>query len=171
MNAERHPSVPSLFDPQRLRAFAHGKATLAELVGMPHEHVRRLCAQGERMLRFGQAAKAVTWLKGVVALAPFDARVHAALGVALLRSKELEGAEVHLRRALAIRPGADDVRVTLAELLLLTRRKPEALEHLRAVPAAGAASRSLPARRASLLLSVHQPRPARGAPARLLSAR
>lgn len=171
MSAACHPSVPSPFDPQRLRAFVHGKATLAELVGIPHVHVRRLCAQGERMLKFGQPARAVTWLKGVVALAPFDARAHAALGVALLRCKGFEGAEVHLRRALEIRAEANDVRVTLAELLLATGRKPEAFKLLQAVVADRAANRSPPGLRAALLLAAHRQLSSSGAPARLLSAR
>lgn len=153
MNPDQRPTPTSPFDPARLSAFAAGQATLAELVGMPAAHVSKLCDRGERLLAAGAAERAATVLRGVVALAPYDARAHALLGVALMKHQVLDAAEVHLRRALEIRQNADDVRVELAELLLLSKRKPEALQLLHGVVANPAARATPPGHRATRLLA------------------
>lgn len=106
------------YHPRHIAEFVEGQRTLAELIGLPKEHLAQLAVRGFALLEANELGKAVEFFRGLVALDPFSAWAHTALGVALLRSDVGDEAEVHLRRALQINPRATDTRVTLAEVLL-----------------------------------------------------
>ncbi|MDX2015987.1 MAG: hypothetical protein SFW67_37680 [Myxococcaceae bacterium] len=112
------PFVVVPYHPAHLAEFVKGDRTLAELIKMPRAKLKALAAKGYQLLAADQVDRAVEFFRGLVALDPYSAWNHTALGVALLRSDAKADAEKHLRRALVINPRAVDTRVTLAELLL-----------------------------------------------------
>jgi Tfp pilus assembly protein PilF len=121
------------YSEQDVLAFIHGHKTLAELEGIPRAAIYRMAQKGFEFLERGDLARAMTVFEGLVALDPYDAWLHTALGVTYQRDDRLMDAERHLRRALAINPFSADARVSLAELLATRGDMKDAAEELRRV--------------------------------------
>lgn len=110
--------------PQAIRAFVGGQATLGEIQGISKEEQYKMAEAGHRHLTAGNWKEANQIFTGLVALDPFDAYFHTALGSALQQQGELEKAESAYGRALEINPfspvayaNRGEVRVQLGKLL------------------------------------------------------
>lgn len=77
---------------------------------------------------------AIEAARRALAITPDDPGIHTNLGVALANIHDTTGAELHLRRALALRPGAAAAGVSLAQVLAQSGRAREAADLLRTLP-------------------------------------
>lgn len=95
-----------------------------------------LALTGERELRDGRLAQAITRFREATALAPDSAEHWLRLGRAQAAAARLSVAESSLRRACALAPGRADIAIALADLLLQQNRADSALEVCRQAVAA-----------------------------------
>jgi Flp pilus assembly protein TadD len=109
-----------------------GKIKILEFTNAPkteYHHVRHLadltaialyhCNHGAELLRAGQTAEALPWLRKAVVIDPELGDAWVDLGVGLRRSGDLEGAEAAYRRALEVNPQGASAYQNLAGLLRL----------------------------------------------------
>jgi protein O-GlcNAc transferase len=85
---------------------------------------------GELLISAGRAAEAVERLRSAVALQPMMAEVHGALGAALEKSADYDGAEASYRRAIELKPDLAEAHNNLGHLLVLRRQLAAAVTHL-----------------------------------------
>ncbi len=85
---------------------------------------------GELLLASGRTADAVDKLRSAVALQPATAELHGALGTALERAADYDGAEACYRKAIEVKPGLSEAHNNLGHLLVLRRQLPTAVTHL-----------------------------------------
>jgi YaiO family outer membrane protein len=81
----------------------------------------------------GDAARAITILREVVAAEPENADAHLQLGLALLAAGKLDDAEASFRRTLAIAPAYEDARIGLARIAQRRGDRAAALQALEPV--------------------------------------
>lgn len=92
------------WDPARLEQFILGKITLGELESFPKKAQYELAEIGYRFIQNGDAERASKIFRGLVALDPYDAYFHTALGVISTLRDDFASAEAHYSRALEIYP-------------------------------------------------------------------
>ncbi len=106
---------------------AGGESGGPETTGVATDGARDPILQGERALREGRYADAITALEAALDREP-RAAVHLLLAQAREACGDEEGAIDELQLALHLRPEDPEVRIALAERLLRTRRRAEALD-------------------------------------------
>jgi tetratricopeptide (TPR) repeat protein len=104
--------------PQRLKQFMTGAITLGELEGIDKETQYRLAKNGHTLMSQGKLAKAKTVFVGLMALDPFDAYFHTALGAIAYQEKDLDTAMTHFDQALEINPFFSTARAHRGEIRL-----------------------------------------------------
>lgn len=112
------------WDPQAIRAFVAGQATLGEVQGISKEEQYKMAEAGYRLLSAGKLEEASQIFTGLCALDPYDAYFHTALGSAEQQKGAYEKAESAYDRALEINPyspvayaNRGEVRVQLGKLI------------------------------------------------------
>jgi Flp pilus assembly protein TadD len=116
-----------------------GKVKILEFTNAPkteYHHVRRLddltsialyhSNHGAELLRAGQTAEALPWLRKAVVIDPDLGDAWVDLGVGLRRAGDLDGAESSYRRALEVNPQGASAYQNLAVLLRLRGHDQEA---------------------------------------------
>ena len=92
------------YDPNRLEAFLAGGITLGDLEGITKDQQYQLAKTGYDFLNEGVLDKAKTVFEGLLALDPYDAYFHTALGSIAQQSGDFEEADERYSRALEINP-------------------------------------------------------------------
>jgi len=90
--------------PQKLKQFITGAITLGELEGIDKETQYKIAKSGHTYLSEGKLKKAKQIYEGLLALDPYDAYFHTALGSVAYQSKELESAMTSFNKAIEINP-------------------------------------------------------------------
>jgi predicted Zn-dependent protease len=118
------------WDPADLEKFILGEITLGELEGIPKSAQYEYAEIGYRFLQQGDKDKAFKIFSGLVALDPYDAYFHTALGVIAQQREAWEDAKRHYDRALEIYPGSPVARANRGEVLLRLGQLAPAAEDL-----------------------------------------
>lgn len=112
------------YDPARVLAFMEGRITLGDLQGIGKDAQYRMAETGFQYLAEGKLDLARDVFEGLLALDPFDAYFHTAMGSVAQQTGELEAAEASYGRALEINPfsatayaNRGEVRVMLGKLV------------------------------------------------------
>ena len=116
--------------PQRLKQFLEGAITLGELEGIDKEVQMKIAKNGFTLLNQGKLNKAKTIFEGLLALDPFDAYFHTALGSIAFRDKDMETALSHFDKALSINPFFSTARAHRGEIRLARNDFTGAIEDL-----------------------------------------
>ena len=116
--------------PQRLKQFMTGAITLGELEGIDKETQYRLAKDGHTLIGQGKLAKAKAVFTGLIALDPFDAYFHTALGSIAYQEKDLDTAMTHFDQAIEINPFFSTARAHRGEIRLSRNELTGAIEDL-----------------------------------------
>lgn len=116
--------------PERVRAFLAGQITLGDLEGIDKQAQYRMAKVGHQYLSEGKLDLAKTVFEGLVALDPFDAYFHTALGSVAQQKGELEEAEARYSRALEINPFSAVALAHRGEVRVLLGKLKEAAEDI-----------------------------------------
>lgn len=116
------PAVPG-WNPVRLEQFLRGQITLGDLEGITKHEQYEMAKIGFSYLTSGKLAQAKTVFEGLLALDPFDAYFHTALGSIAQQEQRYDEAEERYSRALEINPfspvalaNRGEVRITVGRL-------------------------------------------------------
>lgn len=90
--------------PKRLKQFMSGAITLGELEGIDKKTQYQIAKTGHTFLAEGKLEKAKQVYEGLLALDPYDAYFHTAVGSVAYQSKDLEAAILAFDKALEINP-------------------------------------------------------------------
>lgn len=124
------------YNPQRVRAFLKGRITLGDLEGITKQEQYQMAEVGHSYLSSGKLDEAKTVFEGLVALDPFDAYFHTALGSVAQQQGDLEAADKRYTRALEINPYSVTAMAHRGEVRVTQGRLSEGTEDLiRAVQA------------------------------------
>ncbi len=155
------PPVPSGLDgklltysPERLAEFLQGHISLGELEGIGKEAQYDMAESGFRCLNEGRLEDAKQVFDGLVALDPYDAYFHAALGSIAQRQDALEEADKKYTRALEINPHFPTALANRGEVRLSLGRMEEGVTDLLSALDADPEAREAATHRACILLKV-----------------
>jgi tetratricopeptide (TPR) repeat protein len=116
------PKAPG-WNPIRLEQFLRGQITLGDLEGITKHEQYEMAKIGFSYLTSGKLQQARTVFEGLLALDPFDAYFHTAIGSIAQQENKLEEAEERYTRALEINPfspialaNRGEVRITQGRL-------------------------------------------------------
>lgn len=118
------------YDPNRVRQFVLGHITLGDLEGISKEEQYDMAKIGYAFLEQNELDRALDMFRGLVALDPYDAYFHTALGAIAQRQERLEDAEKHYTRALEINPFSATALANRGEVRLQLGRLVEGAEDL-----------------------------------------
>ena len=119
-----------------MRAFLAGRITLGDLEGITKQEQYQMAEVGHSYLASGKLAEAKTVFEGLLALDPFDAYFHLALGSIAQQDGDLAEAEDRYSRALEINPFSASAMANRGEVRVMQGRFTEGAEDLiRAVQA------------------------------------
>jgi len=107
------------WDPDRIAQFLTGQITLGELEGIPKTAQHEMAEVGYQNLQEGKLDVALQIFEGLLALDPYDAYFHAAVGTALQQKGLLDQAEAAYSRGLEINPFAIATLVQRAEVRVM----------------------------------------------------
>lgn len=120
---EPDPSAGPMYNPIRLEQFLRGQITLGDLEGITKQEQYEMAKIGFSYLTSGKLAQAKTVFEGLLALDPFDAYFHTALGSIAQQENQLPEAEKRYTRALEINPfspvafaNRGEVRIAMGKL-------------------------------------------------------
>jgi Flp pilus assembly protein TadD len=99
--------------------------------GTPHSKLKDLRSEGDRCMREGAYAEAVTQYLELLRLKPNHADAHSNVGAALAKLGRYAQAEEHLREAIRVKPNDAPTLANLGNVLRLTGRFDEAENTLR----------------------------------------
>lgn len=116
--------------PQRLKQFLEGAITLGELEGIDKDAQMRMAKNGFTLLNQGKLQKAKVIFEGLLALDPFDAYFHSALGSIAFQEKNMDGALKHFDQAISINPFFATARAHRGEIRLAQNDLTGAIEDL-----------------------------------------
>lgn len=102
--AERDRTEEPAWSPHRFEQFLRGQITLGDLEGITKEEQYEMANVGYSYLASGRIEPAKTVFEGLIALDPFDAYFHTALGAIAQQNGDLQEAEARYTRALEINP-------------------------------------------------------------------
>ncbi len=114
------------YSPEALRDFALGRITLGDLEGLGKEPQYEMAQLGFGYLEQGKLDLARQVFAGLLALDPFDAYFHTALGSVSHREGDLEQAEHAYSRAIEINPFSPVAWAHRGEVRLMLGRLDEA---------------------------------------------
>lgn len=123
-------SPQRLYAPRRLQQFLAGQITLGDLEGITKQEQYQMAEIGHSYLASGKLDKAKTVFGGLLALDPFDAYFHTALGSIAQQQGQWEEAEERYSRALEINPFSPTAFANRGEVRLQVGRVAEGAEDL-----------------------------------------
>ena len=118
------------WNPERVQQFLAGQITLGDLEGISKPDQYKMAESGFRFLSEGKREKAKKVFEGLLALDPFDAYFHMALGSIAQQDGKLDDAEKSYSRALEINPFSAPALANRGEARLLLGRLADAMEDL-----------------------------------------
>ena len=118
------------YNPERVRAFLAGRITLGDLEGITKQEQYQMAEIGHSYISSGKLPEAKTVFEGLIALDPFDAYFHTALGSIAQQSNDLEEAEARYTRALEINPYSATAMANRGEIRVQQGRLAEGTEDL-----------------------------------------
>ena len=116
--------------PQRLKQFLEGAITLGELEGIDKDAQMKMAKNGFTLLNQGKLKKAKIIFEGLLALDPFDAYFHTAIGSIAFQEKNMDAALKHFDQALSINPFFATARAHRGEIRLAKNDFNGAIEDL-----------------------------------------
>jgi len=116
--------------PERVKQFLRGQITLGDLEGITKPEQYEMAKIGYSYLTSGKLDKAKTVFEGLIALDPYDAYFHTALGSIAQQQNQLQEAEARYSRALEINPFSPVARAHRGEIRVMTGRLYEGAEDL-----------------------------------------
>lgn len=121
---------PPAWDPVRIEQFLRGQITLGDLEGITKHEQYEMAKVGYSYLTSGKLDRARTVFEGLLALDPYDAYFHTALGSIAQQQSNLDEAEARYTRALEINPFSPVARAHRGEIRMLRGRVGEGAEDL-----------------------------------------
>jgi tetratricopeptide (TPR) repeat protein len=116
--------------PERVKQFLRGQITLGDLEGITKPEQYEMAKIGYSYLTSGKLDKAKTVFEGLIALDPYDAYFHTALGSIAQQQNQFPEAEARYSRALEINPFSPVARAHRGEIRVMTGRLYEGAEDL-----------------------------------------
>jgi tetratricopeptide (TPR) repeat protein len=116
--------------PDRVKQFMKGQITLGDLEGITKVEQYEMAKIGYSYLTSGKLDKAKTVFDGLLALDPYDAYFHTALGSIAQQQNLFPEAEARYSRALEINPFSPVARAHRGEIRVMTGRISEGAEDL-----------------------------------------
>jgi tetratricopeptide (TPR) repeat protein len=129
MEAAKKKGVKA-WHPDRVKQFLRGQITLGDLEGITKPEQYEMAKIGYSYLTSGKLDKAKTVFEGLLALDPFDAYFHTALGSIAQQQNNLAEAEARYSRALEINPFSPSALANRGEIRVMNGRLTEGSEDL-----------------------------------------
>jgi Flp pilus assembly protein TadD len=111
-----------VWNPERTQAFMLGQITLGDLEGVSKQEQYQIAEVGYSYLTSSKLDKAKVVFEGLVALDPYDAYFHTALGSIAQQSGDDAEAEARYSRALEINPFSPAALANRGEIRLMSGR-------------------------------------------------
>ena len=118
------------YNPTRVRAFLEGRITLGDLEGITKQEQYQMAEVGYSYVTSGKLDDAETVFEGLIALDPFDAYFHTALGSIAQQRDQHDEAEKRYSRALEINPFFATAMANRGEVRVVQGRLAEGAEDL-----------------------------------------
>jgi tetratricopeptide (TPR) repeat protein len=118
------------YDPDRIMAFVGGQITLGDLEGIPKEDQYAMAEAGFEYMNEGKLEMAKQIFEGLMALDPFDAYFHTALGSVAQQMGDLDLADTRYTRAIELNPFNATALANRGEIRLLKGMMVEATEDI-----------------------------------------
>lgn len=126
------------WSPQKLLEFARGDATLAEVEGISDEALLEAGKMGYDFMENGDLERAEQVFMGLIALDPYNAWFHLAMGSVHQRREEFEQAEARYTRSLSINGYSVEALCNRGEVRLRLGKNDDAMQDFeRAIDADG----------------------------------
>ncbi len=118
------------YNEQHLAKFLMGQMTLGDLEGITKQQQYQIAQVGHAYLSSGKLDEAKKVYEGLLALDPYDAYFHMALGSIAQQKEQYEEAIKRYSRALEINPFSPTAHANRGEIRVMTGQLPEGAEDL-----------------------------------------